>query len=202
VTRRIFTIATFVSLLLCAAAVALYFWSQDRTHLMQVHIGTFAIYARADSIGWRKVDAGGVHGWDFPYGTVILLTIVLPLVWAYLRLFPRTPAKAPPIGASPALLEELRIDKEIRFLLPPAMAIYCIIGLAALGFEARNKAVWVMVAPLELLLIANLRARRLLKTRLIRLRGKLCPQCGYSLTGNVSGLCPECGTPIAQQAVP
>lgn len=24
-----------------------------------------------------------------------------------------------------------------------------------------------------------------------------CQQCGYDLTGNVSGICPECGTPIA-----
>lgn len=28
-----------------------------------------------------------------------------------------------------------------------------------------------------------------------RLRG-LCTQCEYDLTGNVSGVCPECGTPI------
>lgn len=24
----------------------------------------------------------------------------------------------------------------------------------------------------------------------------LCVKCGYDLTGNVSGICPECGTPI------
>lgn len=24
-----------------------------------------------------------------------------------------------------------------------------------------------------------------------------CSRCGYDLTGNVSGVCPECGTPIA-----
>jgi len=24
----------------------------------------------------------------------------------------------------------------------------------------------------------------------------LCPFCGYALTGNVSGVCPECGTPV------
>lgn len=24
----------------------------------------------------------------------------------------------------------------------------------------------------------------------------ICPQCGYSLRGNVSGVCPECGTPV------
>ena len=23
-----------------------------------------------------------------------------------------------------------------------------------------------------------------------------CPRCGYDLTGNISGICPECGTPI------
>jgi len=26
------------------------------------------------------------------------------------------------------------------------------------------------------------------------LRPGLCPRCGYDLTGNVSGVCPECGT--------
>jgi hypothetical protein len=26
-----------------------------------------------------------------------------------------------------------------------------------------------------------------------------CPFCGYSLTGNVSGVCPECGTPVAKK---
>ncbi|MBN2562781.1 MAG: hypothetical protein JXQ75_17800 [Phycisphaerae bacterium] len=24
-----------------------------------------------------------------------------------------------------------------------------------------------------------------------------CQECGYDLTGNTSGICPECGTPIA-----
>lgn len=28
------------------------------------------------------------------------------------------------------------------------------------------------------------------------LRGH-CPECGYDLTGNVSGVCPECGEPAA-----
>ncbi len=25
-----------------------------------------------------------------------------------------------------------------------------------------------------------------------------CPKCGYDLTGNVSGVCPECGEPNAE----
>lgn len=29
-----------------------------------------------------------------------------------------------------------------------------------------------------------------------RARLKQCLECGYDLTGNVSGVCPECGTPV------
>ncbi|HVP12092.1 MAG TPA: hypothetical protein VMV94_13005, partial [Phycisphaerae bacterium] len=36
------------------------------------------------------------------------------------------------------------------------------------------------------------------------IRGILCTNCGYNLTGNVSGRCPECGRaiPAAPRAVP
>lgn len=27
-----------------------------------------------------------------------------------------------------------------------------------------------------------------------------CAKCGYNLTANVSGTCPECGTPVTQKA--
>jgi len=30
------------------------------------------------------------------------------------------------------------------------------------------------------------------------LTGRYCAKCGYDLTGNVSGICPECGIPIAK----
>jgi hypothetical protein len=29
-----------------------------------------------------------------------------------------------------------------------------------------------------------------------RVRSKLCGTCAYNLTGNVSGICPECGTAV------
>lgn len=33
-----------------------------------------------------------------------------------------------------------------------------------------------------------------------RARRGLCVKCGYDLTGNISGVCPECGTPrVARQ---
>jgi hypothetical protein len=31
-------------------------------------------------------------------------------------------------------------------------------------------------------------------------RGPHCRRCGYDLTGNVSGACPECGTPVPDHA--
>lgn len=34
------------------------------------------------------------------------------------------------------------------------------------------------------------------RARLKRAAKGLCTRCGYSLRGNVSGICPECGTPV------
>lgn len=34
------------------------------------------------------------------------------------------------------------------------------------------------------------------------LRAGLCPSCSYDLTGNLSGVCPECGTAVANYAAP
>ncbi|HEY2584722.1 MAG TPA: hypothetical protein VGI81_03030 [Tepidisphaeraceae bacterium] len=39
---------------------------------------------------------------------------------------------------------------------------------------------------------------RALQAKARRLRGE-CPLCGYNLTGNVSGTCPECGAPVLQR---
>ncbi len=33
-----------------------------------------------------------------------------------------------------------------------------------------------------------------------RMAGLPCPQCSYDLTGNTSGVCPECGTPVSPVA--
>ena len=46
------------------------------------------------------------------------------------------------------------------------------------------------VTPAAWLVRAHRRARR-------RRAGGFCTRCGYDLTGNVSGTCPECGTAVA-----
>jgi hypothetical protein len=38
--------------------------------------------------------------------------------------------------------------------------------------------------------------------RMVRSRNELCTKCEYDLTGNVSGICPECGERVDAQATP
>ena len=39
------------------------------------------------------------------------------------------------------------------------------------------------------------------RRRQIRREDGRCPQCGYDLTGNVSGVCPACGTEVRDRGV-
>jgi len=48
---------------------------------------------------------------------------------------------------------------------------------------------WCLVAPLAVAIWLTRDRRR-------RCKSGFCLRCGYNLTGNVSGICPECGTPI------
>jgi len=40
---------------------------------------------------------------------------------------------------------------------------------------------------------------RAVRGRVFLQDGSLCGKCAYNLTGNESGVCPECGTPISQE---
>ena len=54
------------------------------------------------------------------------------------------------------------------------------------------------IAILASLLPAGRATAWLWRRALRRKRGGRCPQCGYDLTGNVSGVCPECGRGAAR----
>ena len=64
---------------------------------------------------------------------------------------------------------------------------------------------WVFAFPLwELAALAALLPLLWTRSHLRELRRRrqrlgLCRSCGYNLTGNTSGLCPECGTPVAAE---
>ena len=73
--------------------------------------------------------------------------------------------------------------------LPPAPA-----GLVAAG--------WAGLLAAVVLLIVEAVAKAGRRRRARRRRSGFCPRCPYDLTGNASGTCPECGTPITKGANP
>jgi len=79
----------------------------------------------------------------------------------------------------PNRLPELDFDRP----LPEIELFHATIGLACLSL---------------VLMLGHALAQRFEKVQ--RRENTLCPACGgYDLTGNVSGVCPECGTPIPSQ---
>lgn len=66
--------------------------------------------------------------------------------------------------------------------------------------DTRHWSVWVSLGLLLVLSIVSLRAARKLARFLVLRSG--CCVCGYNLTGNVSGVCPECGTPVPSGTAP
>ncbi len=78
-------------------------------------------------------------------------------------------------------------------------------SLAALGFEApicekHDWGSWEIIVPLWLpcLVLGGLRTAAWLHVRQTR-PDPVCGTCGYCLTGNVSGRCPECGTRVGRR---
>ena len=59
---------------------------------------------------------------------------------------------------------------------------------------------WALVFLPTLLLAASAMISGRTFRRHRRLSRGLCLTCGYNLTGNTSGVCPECGTPMAAEA--
>jgi hypothetical protein len=51
----------------------------------------------------------------------------------------------------------------------------------------------ILILPVLVSLIYPIRASLLLRRRRARRRMNHCADCGYNLTGNTSGICPECG---------
>jgi hypothetical protein len=54
---------------------------------------------------------------------------------------------------------------------------------------------WIPIVLLALPTISAARKRRALRAASVR-DDPPCSHCGYSLTGNISGVCPECGTAL------
>jgi hypothetical protein len=69
-----------------------------------------------------------------------------------------------------------------------------VLGFILLAFFAMGT---IAVTVIPFLLLRNLLSAGDRRRRLSQ--GK-CPNCCYDLTGNTSGVCPECGTPVPEKA--
>jgi hypothetical protein len=177
--RRLFAVASAISLLLFAVTVALWVRSlfvQDQ--IFRVH-RVYVDYDTAITFQTTFVSANGSVG----------MTIGREYIGVPRR------------SADTEWPEAVEWSYESR----SAFKYRTAYGTNALGFtvynfgsEAVYERMWfVPIAPISITLAVlplcwNIRRRR----NIFRLANNLCLTCGYSLTGNTSGVCPECGTPV------
>lgn len=189
--RRLYSLANAFSLLLLAATVAL--WLTSR------HTRTFA---RA---GWA-VDSGDVC---FRYRCVNLGPHGIEVAWGerrYRYALPRERLSPNELAYAP--LPEARTDR-CHFEHDRTMSWSR--GLDDVQFGDRESSIAMTFVGLALACGASAAVpvcRRLVSAwRMRRHRGRsaaaaFCRLCRYDLTANASGVCPECGTAIPQEAKP
>jgi hypothetical protein len=172
VPRRVFAIATSVSLLLCVAIVV--FWVRSR-------FGTDNFLARWHDAPGCDLMVESVSGRiEVSVGDQSEVQGAIPLYWT-LRHFDITTSSAPS-----------NITGSVR-------AMGMMVGYDDAGYPRHYT--WIVVPHWMLLLASASLAGTPLVARQRRTARKrsCCLQCGYCLIGNVSGICPECGSPVARR---
>ena len=168
--RRLFAVVSAVSLLLCLASVGLWVRSTDR-HELVVVTQTHSAVLQAQSYH------GGVRvRWvSGPAGLVV----------PDLRLYSR---------------RAVVLDQQGYISIKGYGGFAYAAGDVGSGvphpFHELRFPYWVAVAVLAALPLYG--AYCLVRFGRGRLSGG-CVRCGYSLTGNTSGVCPECGTPVPKE---
>jgi len=174
VRRRLFNLAALLSLLLCVAAVVLWV----RSYRVSESIAATAMN--------RTFYAGSESGWVIAY-TQPQNTLEEPF-W-YLS---RDPADR--------VLHELVQAEDYLFRADPmnCWAFGPHLGFF-LGIERVRRVVMVSLPYPFVLIVLSALPVVYIRHRRMGSFGH-CPTCSYNLTGNTSGVCPECGTAISEKA--
>jgi hypothetical protein len=191
---RPLSLAALISALLCAATLTLWILTATSTRKIILLNTNPALYAWHEGLGLRVATPHAVHGSDIGYFPVAALTLLLPGIWLWRRLLRDAGSLESADRAARS------VKKQIHFLLPDSIAVFLLVGVTALAIDARHPSVYLFAIVMYVALIANLVSRHKLKTKLNRLLTGHCPACGYNLTANTSGTCPECGTPSSSSA--
>jgi hypothetical protein len=177
VTRRLVNLLTALSLLACVAVAVL--WARGRTCADRVYLS----FSRGDVYAFLN------------YGEVLVDVDDIPGAWG-----------APEWAVFDARTSAMSAD-DLEVIIG-GREDYALnrFGFALGRFDSRNHVTHTVAAVPDwflLLLFSALplgRAWRYLARR--RRAAGQCAACGYDLTGNVTGVCPECGTPASAPPAP
>lgn len=189
--RHLFTTASVVSLLLCAAVVCVRatVWLEHRSIFWKFNgavraDGTRPVYEAYCERDFGHFGAGSVRVLPLP---TTLVSASWPksrhcFVWRHLGF-------------------DIMWGENVSYIDYSGGGDLALRPYAKILYDAQTYFVevpcWAMVAGLMLMPLLRLRSY-LLARRAQRLIG-CCPRCEYNLTGNSSGVCPECGTPTTQE---
>jgi hypothetical protein len=173
--RRLFAIVAPVSLLLCIGVLAMWLRSEHRSDMWSRQSGDAVdmVWSNKSRIGFGRLT-------DAPF------RFEEPWHWTFV------PAETPP-PRQPGFFGAMgfgSIDR-LQVFFPKTIAP------RLTPFQVRQRDWWMPYWFIEfvLVLLPLMWALRWYKER-HRHKPGFCSTCGYNLTGNVSGICPECGTPI------
>jgi hypothetical protein len=151
---------------------------------------TYTFVTRVTSVSWLILDEAPFLAGFGIVATLIQLLVAL-LGWWMLK---------GPVTARPRLVAGSCIASALLF--GPLYFLICVpAGVMLLWFDAFEKLlfIWVGSLPLWAMLLPVTLGRLHVWERIRRMR--IFCRCGYDLTGNVSGVCPECGCRVRPTVV-
>ncbi len=197
--RKLFTALSAVSLLLCVAIVVLWIMGTHSEQSLQFdHDGQrWEAFSRSGALG---LDNGPELQQQLDQRTLEVAKLfdaesVRSHFAGELEVYLRKHPTGDQAEASPEVKEwrDKRDEAATRvFRLKNSLASKPFPRL--LSFEIKD---WWLVAGSSILPVAWLLRR---KRRMRSAKPGQCASCQYSLTGNTSGICPECGTAVARKA--
>lgn len=77
--------------------------------------------------------------------------------------------------------------------------VYGSASLVCFSLLVLGNPLWTLIGTMGTVFLMCILSALILPNRFPRSHEDACPECGYCLRGNISGVCPECGTPIAEE---
>ena len=204
--RRLFAVVSAVSLLLCLASVGLWVRSYYLRHYLNDNwLGDYALITLKNGRVWEFWSSSGAlqfetaTGWKHP--TIFQFNRYGSSGWSFTTLGESENSSEHSLLGIYWKCEDtgLRLERSSGTINPVDQQQDWFWAWKPVRLRTISVPYWMlfavgMVAPLMCCLGFLRRFRR----RRLSHRGR-CERCAYDLTGNTSGVCPECGTPVPKE---